>query len=151
VAKKILFVCTGNTCRSSMAEAIARKMLRDRKKQDQVQVFSAGTCALPNARATEQAVAVMREMGIDLRAHRATLLTPELVKEAGLVLTMTGAHKEQVKRLIPEAQEKVFTLAEFAGAGADILDPIGKPADVYRQCAAELRYLVGLALDKLKD
>lgn len=151
VAKKILFVCTGNTCRSSMAEAIARKMLRDRKKQDQVQVSSAGTAALPNAGATEQAIAVMEEMGINLREHKATLLTPELVKEADLVLTMTGAHKEQVKRLIPEAKEKVFTLAEFAGAGTDILDPIGGPVDVYRQCAADLRHLIGLALDKIKD
>ncbi|MEW5898712.1 MAG: low molecular weight protein arginine phosphatase [Bacillota bacterium] len=151
MAKKILFVCTGNTCRSSMAEAIARKMLRDRKKQDQVQVSSAGTAALPNAGATEQAIAVMEEMGINLREHKATLLTPELVKEADLVLTMTGAHKEQVKRLIPEAKEKVFTLAEFAGAGTDILDPIGGPVDVYRQCAADLRHLIGLALDKIKD
>jgi len=151
VAKKILFVCTGNTCRSSMAEAIARKMLRDRNKQDQVQVSSAGTAALPNAGATEQAIAVMEEMGINLREHKATLLTPELVKEADLVLTMTGEHKEQVKRLISEAKEKVFTLAEFAGAGTDILDPIGGPVDVYRQCAADLRYLIGLALDKIKD
>jgi len=134
-----------------MAEAIARKMLRDRKKQDQVQVSSAGTAALPNAGATEQAIAVLEEMGINLREHKATLLTPELVKEADLVLTMTGAHKEQVKRLIPEAKEKVFTLAEFAGAGTDILDPIGGPVDVYRQCAADLRYLIGLALDKIKD
>ncbi|MCL6449257.1 MAG: low molecular weight protein arginine phosphatase [Armatimonadetes bacterium] len=151
MAKKILFVCTGNTCRSSMAEAIARKMLRDRNKQDQVQVSSAGTAALPDAGATEQAIAVMEEMGINLREHKATLLTPELVKEADLVLTMTGAHKEQVKRLISGAKEKVFTLAEFAGAGTDILDPIGGPVDVYRQCAADLRYLIGLALDKIKD
>lgn len=134
-----------------MAEAIARKMLRDRKKQDQVQVSSAGTAALPNAGATEQAIAVLEEMGINLREHKATLLTPDLVKEADLVLTMTGAHKEQVKRLIPEAKEKVFTLAEFAGAGTDILDPIGGPVDVYRQCAADLRYLIGLVLDKIKD
>jgi len=132
-----------------MAEAIARTMLRDRKKDGQVS--SAGTCALPNAGATEQAIAVMAEMGINLREHKATLLTPELAREADLVLTMTGAHKEQVKRLIPEAKEKVFTLAEFAGAGTDISDPIGGSADVYRQCAAELRYLIGLALDKIKD
>ncbi len=134
-----------------MAEAIARKMLRDRNRQDQVAVSSAGTAALPNAGATEQAIAVMEEMGIDLREHKATLLTPELVKEADLVLTMTGAHKEQVKRLIPGAEEKVFTLAEFAGAGTDILDPLGGPVAVYRQCAADLRYLIGLTLDKIKD
>lgn len=149
MAKKILFVCTGNTCRSSMAEAIARKALKDRKKDGQILVSSAGTAALPNAQAAEQAVAVMEEMGIDLRAHKATLLTPEMVKEADLVLTMTRAHKEQVKKLAPGAGEKVFTLAEFAGAGADILDPIGCHLDVYRQCAAELRYLIGLALDKI--
>lgn len=134
-----------------MAEAIARKVLRDRKKEDRVRVSSAGTVALPDAGATEQAVAVMKEMGSDLREHKATLLTPALVQEADLILTMTGAHKGQVKRMTPAAEGKVYTLAEFAGTGTDILDPIGGPVDVYRQCAADLRYLIGLVLDKIEE
>jgi protein-tyrosine-phosphatase len=136
-----------------MAEAIARKMLTNRKGDAQAQVLSAGLAALPNARATEEAVIVMREMGLDLGTHRATLLTPRLVKEADLILTMTLAHQEQVKQMagqeVCQERRKIFTLAEFAGAGADIRDPIGGSLKVYRQCAAELRSLIELALDKI--
>jgi protein-tyrosine phosphatase len=138
-----------------MAEAIARKMLTDRKGDAHAQVLSAGLAALPNAGATEEAVIVMREMGLDLGAHKATLLTPRLVKEADLILTMTLAHKEQVKQMagqeVCQERRKIFTLAEFAraGAGADIRDPIGGSLKVYRQCAAELRSLIEPALDKI--
>ncbi|MGB9804694.1 MAG: low molecular weight protein arginine phosphatase [Desulfofundulus sp.] len=146
---KIMFVCTGNTCRSSMAEALARDMVARRGLQGEIEVFSAGIAALPGSEASPQAVEVMEEMGLDLRSHRATLLTRRDLEEADLVLTMTESHKRLIREQAPDLAGKIFTLSEYAGRGGDIPDPFGGPVDVYRQCAGELRYLISLALDRL--
>ncbi|HAU31435.1 MAG TPA: low molecular weight protein arginine phosphatase [Desulfotomaculum sp.] len=146
---KILFVCSGNTCRSVMAEALAKKALRARGKDRENQVMSAGTFALPNDGASANAIEAMKEVQIDVGDHKAVFLTCKLVQEADLILTMTRSHKQQVAMLEPGSIGKTFTLAEFAGKGSDIIDPFGRSLDLYRQCAAELRYLIGIALDRL--
>jgi protein-tyrosine-phosphatase len=149
---KILFVCTGNTCRSSMAEALAGKLLEDRLGiSSGFEVCSAGLAAFPGETASGAAVEAMAWMGVDMSDYRAALLTRELMQDADLILTMTRGHLDQVKMKFPGHSGKAFTLAEFAGSGSDIADPIGQPLDVYRQCARRLEELIARALDKLVD
>lgn len=149
---KIIFVCTGNTCRSSMAGAIAKRLLEDRPGCQKDMVFvSAGVAAIAGEPASPEAVTALAEMGIDLERHRAVLLTPEAVGQADLVLTMTTAHQRHVQMLAPAQAEKVFTLAGYAGAVGDIADPIGQPLEAYRNCARRLVDLIGKVLDRLEE
>ncbi len=147
--KKIIFVCTGNTCRSSMAEALAKNILEELDSGElEIEITSAGTTALPGAPAADNAVKVLSSMGIDLEGHSASLLTPQDVEGADLVLTMTGVHREQVRSMVPQCRDKVFTLAEYAGAGSDVPDPFGGPEETYRACAQEIKSLVKRALQE---
>lgn len=147
---KILFVCTGNTCRSCMAEALAGRLLEDRfGTGGEVEVCSAGLAASPRDAASPFAVEAMAWKGIDMSDHRAALLTPEKLLEADLVLTMTRGHREQVNAMFPGHAEKVFTLADYAGSGSDVPDPIGQPLETYRQCAGRLEEMILRVLDKL--
>ena len=120
--QRILFVCTGNTCRSPMAAGLFAKMLQERGVTG-IAVASAGLAAFDGAPASAEAVEVMRQFGVDLSGHRTRRLTREMVLTADLVLTMTKRHKEAVLALAPEAAGKVFTLREFAGNFAGGTDP----------------------------
>lgn len=137
--KKLLILCTGNTCRSPMAGALAAKLAREEFNQE-VEIKTAGVAAFPGVPATPQAVTVMEEKGLDLSGHIAQPVTPELVEWAELILTMTAGHKEMVIGQYPQAREKVFTIGEYAGNSAahDIPDPFGGSVEDYRLTAQEL-------------
>ena len=146
----ILFVGTGNTCRSPLAEGIARAELEKRGWQH-VQVASAGIAARPGDAASEFAVSVAARHGVTLDGHRSQPLTPDLVRWADLVLAMGASHVESVRRL--GGEEKVLTLGDFA-SGADegysVRDPFGGPEHLYESTYQELHGLIAGALDRLE-
>lgn len=136
---RVLFVCTGNTCRSPMAEALFRRMIEGRNREADILTISAGLSVWGDSPASEQAIAVMRKQGIDLSAHRSRSLSPELVRAADIVMTMTDSHKRILLSLVPEAKRKVFTLLEFSeGSPGDVADPFGASEEVYQLCADEI-------------
>ena len=130
--KQILMVCTGNICRSPMAEALLRHRLGG---DSPWRVKSAGVAAPPDQPASEEAVQALAEWKLDLRAHRSHGLTRRLVDESGLIVVMTAAHGQAVVAQFPEARGKVRLLTSFGSARVPegIPDPIGLSLDVYRR------------------
>ena len=142
----VLFVCTGNICRSPLAASLLERALAERGIE--ATVTSAGTGAWDGAPASEGAYLVALERGLDLSNHRARLLTRELVEEADLILTMARHHRARVDELGGEG--RVFVLGEYAGRGDDeVSDPFGSNLDVYRGTCQELEALAAAVADRL--
>lgn len=145
---RILFVCTGNTCRSPMAEALLKEKIRQRGLGDKIMVYSAGVAAGVQAPASSGAYLAMHAKGIDLASHVSRQLLPETIAGADLVLTMTAGHKSSVLQLVPSAGDKLYTLAEFAGKSGQVADPFGGSTGIYQACAGQIEQLLELAWDK---
>ena len=138
--EELIFVCTGNTCRSPMAEGLFRAL--DGEARTGLHASSAGLFVHEGLPASEYAVQAAGELGADLSGHRARQLTPELVRQAQYLVCMTAAHYDRLVQAMPWAQDKVFTLAPD-----DVADPFGGTLETYRACAAQLaddvRTLIG--------
>ena len=140
VVKSILFVCTGNICRSPIAEGLFRALIGNRKD---IEVASAGVHAVRGQPPSLYAVQVCEDEGIDITRLRSQPLTATLVERATHIFAMTGAHLETIQMLFPHGAEKSFLLREFEEPGTtvwrDVPDPIGLGRDVYEDCARTIK------------
>ena len=142
---RVVFVCAGNTCRSPMAEALLKRALKARGRED-IQVESAGLSATPGEPANWNARLAMKELGISLNLHRARSLYDRNL-EGALVLAMTRAQADYVKLVFPGA--RVDALRDYAGLGGDVDDPYGGPPEVYMRTALRIAEAVEAAADKI--
>jgi len=151
---KIMFICTGNICRSAMADGLFRKKLNDRKINN-IEVYSSGIYASIGDTPTYEARRVMEEYGVDIKKHRATNIKYSEIKNMDLILCATTTHKNEVIYMYPELKDKVFTMKEYVNYNRenhnliDIKDPWGYDIDTYRSCAGEIDECLELLINKI--
>jgi len=147
----IMFVCTGNSCRSAMAEGGLKKLL-EKEKIANIEVFSSGTGAIHGCPATEYAIEAAKLWDADISEHRSQPLTVELIDKADIILAMTSSHGYEVVNMVPDAKIKTFLLKNYPesslrGEGVD--DPIGSSLEIYNQSFIEIGEELGRILPYL--
>lgn len=146
----VLFVCTGNSCRSPMAEGYLKKLL---KNKGDVEVFSAGLAGFEDLGATQEAIETMRHHGVDISGHQSKRLEPEMVDKATLVLAMTKFHRMKILEMSPQAEGKVYLLKEFdqrpEESYLDIPDPMGHPIEDYEICFEKMKNPIDYIAEKI--
>lgn len=148
---KIVFVCTGNTCRSPMAEGIAKKVSAEEGYNLEIssrgtEIDPAETVANPNA------VLIMMSRGIKISGHKSLPMSADDAESASLILTMTESHKKNVLKLFPGAEPYTFTLIEYStGKPGNISDPWGLDLPDYERTASQLEELIPVALKKFSE
>ncbi len=147
----IIFICTGNICRSAMAHGYMQKRVKDLGIQDEYIIESAGTSAYTGDRATDFAIEAIKKYDTDISKHRATYIEEANIDQADLIICMTEAHKKRVMEKYPNKKENTYTLKEYVGEKGyiNIDDPWGYGIDVYTSCAKEIVYYVDKLIEKI--
>lgn len=140
-----MFVCTGNICRSPMAHYYFQKLVNDSEFKNDFLVSSSGTNAYNGQKATDFAIAAIKEYGVDMENHRSTNIFDSSVEQYDYIITMTLNHKKTILNTFPSLKEKVYTLIEFVDNSSnnpDIDDPWGYGMQVYKDTAKQIVYNV---------
>ncbi len=154
---KIMFICTGNICRSAMAHKLMEKKVKDNNLKD-IQIYSCGVYAIDGDMPTYNAEAVMEEYEVDIKSHKATNIRNSKIEEMDLILCATVSHKNSVVQMYPHLKEKIYTIKEYIRENGnnenkediDIQDPWGYDIEVYRFCASQIDMCLEKLIEKIK-
>jgi protein-tyrosine-phosphatase len=147
----ILFVCTGNICRSPMAAALFSAKVEAVGDAEKYRVESAGTWALVNQPASDYAVEMMSRRGLSLKEHSARTITNEMIDDAALIIVMTRDHQQAIAAEFPQARAKIHLMSEFVGQYYDIGDPYGRELQMYEICADDLSQLIEYGYPRIAE
>jgi len=150
-APTVLMICTGNICRSPMAEGLLRTRLVQEGLADRIQVLSSGTHGIDGSPASAYAITAVHRMGIDIRGHRARTVTQQGIDEANLLLVMTHRHISFIEQHFRRTEGKLHMLSEMIGQNFNVDDPYGGPEKEYIQCAHQLASIVQHGFQHILD
>lgn len=148
---KVMFICTGNICRSAMAHRMLEKRVKDLIRDD-IEVYSCGVFASDGDYPTSQGIEVMKKYQVDLKSHRATNIHNSNIEDMDIILCATTSHKNNVINMYPNLEEKIFTMKEYVGYNnedLDIADPWGLSTRVYENCAKEIENCIEKIINKI--
>lgn len=150
----ILFICTGNTCRSPMTQYLFANVLQKQanNRLKSIKLKSAGLFAQEGQPATPEAIEVMLKEGLDLTSHRSTQVDGGMIEDADLIITMTSSQKAQLTRSFPYKKDKIFTLGEMAGyEDFELFDPFGQGLPEYIKTLEQIKKMVNIITERLAE